>query len=531
MDIQDIRNALGNGGTYLGIELGSTRIKAVLIDKNHDQIASGGHTWENRFEDGKWTYSLDDIWNGIRDCYAQLSADVNSKYGVRLETVGAIGVSAMMHGYMAFDQKDSLLVPFRTWRNTITGEAAEKLTKRFGFNIPQRWSIAHLYQAILNGEQHVKDISFLTSLAGYIHWQLTGKKVLGIGDASGMFPLSDATREYDAGMMDKFDQLTQPFLWKLKDILPKILPAGENAGTLSEAGARLLDPTGTLKAGIPMCPPEGDAGTGMVATNSVRQRTGNISAGTSVFAMIVLEKALRQVHEEVDMVTTPSGDPVAMVHCNNCLGDLDAWVKLLGEAGELLGAAFDTKTLYNKLLNKALSGDADCGGLLSYNYISGEHVTGLEEGRPLFMRTPDASFNLANFMRTHLYSSLASLSIGMKILLEDEGAALDSITGHGGFFKDANVGLRIMAAAMGAPVTVMSTAGEGGPWGMAILAAYMMNKQRETLPDYLSNRVFAGSECTTVEPDAADVEGYKAFIKRYEAGLDVQRKAAQVFHA
>ena len=530
MDIQSTKNALRNGETYLGIELGSTRIKAVLIDKAHSQIASGGHTWENRFEDGKWTYSLNDIWNGIRDCYAQLKADVSDKYGIVLESVGAVGVSAMMHGYMAFDKADNLLVPFRTWRNTITGEAAEKLTSLFGFNIPQRWSIAHLYQAMLNGEAHVKDISFLTTLAGYIHWQLSGEKVVGIGDASGMFPLDDATRVYDAGMMNQFDQLTKPYPWKLADILPGILPAGEKAGTVSEAGAKLLDPTGTLKAGIPMCPPEGDAGTGMVATNSVRQRTGNISAGTSVFAMIVLEKALKDLHSEVDMVTTPSGDPVAMVHCNNCLGDLDAWVKLLGEAAELLGARFDTKTLYSKLLNEALTGDADCGGLLSYNYISGEHVTELEEGRPLFMRTPDASFSLADFMRTHLYSALASLKIGMKILLEDEGAAIDSITGHGGFFKDANVGLRMMAAAMGAPVTVMSTAGEGGPWGMAILAAYMINKQGETLPDYLSSRVFQGSERTTVEPDAADVQGYAAFMKRYEAGLDVERQAVRAVH-
>ncbi len=528
MDIQAIKNALKKGETYLGIELGSTRIKAVLVDKTHSQIATGSHTWENRFEDGKWTYALDDVWNGIRDCYAQLADDVSKKYDTTIETIGALGVSAMMHGYMAFDKDDNQLVPFRTWRNTITGKAAADLTKLFGFNIPQRWSIAHLYQAILNGEPHVKDISFLTTLAGYIHWQLSGEKVIGIGDASGMFPLNDLTRTYDIGMIDKFDRLTKPYAWKLSDILPRILPAGEKAGTLSDAGARLLDATGTLKAGIPMCPPEGDAGTGMVATNSVRQRTGNISAGTSVFAMIVLEKALNELHAEVDMVTTPSGDPVAMVHCNNCLGDLDAWVKLLGQAAELLGAQFDTKTLYNKLLNKALTGDADCGGLVSCNYISGEHVTGLEEGRPLFMRTPDASFTVANFMRTHLYSALASLKIGMKILLEDEGAAIDSITGHGGFFKDANVGLKIMAAAMGAPVTVMSTAGEGGPWGMAILAAYMMNKQGETLPDYLDGRVFQNSERTTVEPDAADIQGYKVYMERYEAGLDVERKAAEI---
>ncbi len=528
MDTKNTMNAMKSGKTYLGIELGSTRIKAVLIDDTPSPVATGGHNWENRLENGIWTYSLSDIWTGIQDCFAQLKNDVNAKYGIVLERVGAIGVSAMMHGYMAFDKSDKLLVPFRTWRNTITGEAAEKLTKLFGLNVPQRWSIAHLYQAMLNGEPHVKDISFLTTLAGYIHWQLTGEKMLGIGDASGMFPLNDATRSYDADMMNKFDALAEPYPWTLSGILPRILPAGENAGVLSFEGAKLLDPTGTLQAGIPMCPPEGDAGTGMVATNAVRPRTGNVSAGTSVFAMVVLEKPLSALHEQIDMVTTPSGDAVAMVHCNNCTGDLDAWVKLLGEAGKLLGADFDTRTLYSILLNKALTGDADCDGLLSYNYISGEHLTGLEQGRPLFVRTPESALTLANFMRTHLYAACASLSIGMKILLEDEGAALDSITGHGGFFKDANVGQRTMSAVMGAPVTVMATAGEGGPWGMAILAAYLMNRQGDTLPGYLSGRVFADSEAVTVAPDAADVSGFRVFMQRYEAGLCVERKAAQV---
>jgi sugar (pentulose or hexulose) kinase len=513
--------------TYLGIELGSTRIKAVLIDKEHRLLASGGHTWENRFEDGKWTYSLDDIWNGIRDCYEKLKEDVNQKYDVTLERVGAIGVSAMMHGYMAFDEDENLLVPFRTWRNTITGEAAKKLTELFDFNIPQRWSIAHLYQSILNNEPHVSNIKYLTTLAGYLHWQLTGEKVLGIGDASGMFPLDDTTHSYNSVMIAQFDQQNAGLPWKLADILPRIAMAGERAGVLSEAGAMRLDPSGTLIAGIPMCPPEGDAGTGMVATNSVQQRTGNISAGTSVFAMIVLENALKKVHPEVDMVTTPAGDPVAMVHCNNCLGDLDAWVKLLGEAGKLLGAEFDINALYRKLLNEALCGDADCGGLLSYNYISGEHVTELEEGRPMFMRTTDSSFTLANFMRTHLYSSLSSLKMGMRILIEEEGAMIDSITGHGGFFKVTNVGLRIMATAMGVPVTVMATAGEGGPWGIAILAAYMMNKQSETLADYLSDSVFTDSERTTVAPDNADIEGFGVFMQRYEAGLAIERKAVE----
>lgn len=533
MDIQKGQNAINNGDTYLGIELGSTRIKAVLIDKAHRQIASGGHNWENRLEDGIWTYSLDDIWTGIGDCYAQLIKDVRDKYGIEMKTVGAIGVSAMMHGYMAFDKDDQLLAPFRTWRNTITGQASKQLTGLFGFNIPQRWSIAHLYQAILNEESHVPQIVFQTTLAGYIHWKLTGEKVLGIGDASGMFPINDAAREFDGGMLQKFDKLIadKNFKWKLADILPEILPAGEKAGVLSEQGAKLLDPSGALQAGIPMCPPEGDAGTGMVATNSVRPRTGNVSAGTSVFAMVVLEKSLGKLYEEIDMVTTPAGDAVAMVHCNNCLGDLDAWVKLLGDAAKMLGASFDTRTLYNKLLNEALESDADCGGLLAYNYISGEHMTGFTEGRPLFMRMPDSEFNVANFMRTHLYASCASLNIGMKILLDEEGAALDSITGHGGFFKDANVGQRIMAAVMGAPVTVMETAGEGGPWGMAVLAAYMQNKQDEAFADYLTSRVFAGSASSTVEPAAEDLAGFATFMKQYQPGLEVVRTAVATFKA
>jgi len=526
--MQETKSAVNMDQTYLGIEFGSTRIKAVLVGKGHEVLASGSHTWENRLENGMWTYSLGDIWEGVRHCYAELSADVAEKYGAPLHTVGAIGVSAMMHGYMVFDQEDRLLVPFRTWRNTCTGEAAEKLTELFGFNIPQRWSIAHLYQAVLNGEAHVPDIRFLTTLAGYIHWQLTGEKVLGIGDASGVFPIDDATRDYDSRMLKKFAALTadKGFSWSLEDIVPKVLPAGAKAGALSQAGAKLLDPTGMLKAGVPMCPPEGDAGTGMVATNSVRRRTGNVSAGTSVFAMVVLEKALSRVYPEIDMVTTPSGDPVAMAHCNNFLSDIDAWVKLFGEVGQALGVQFKTSALYSALYNAALEGDADCGGLMANNYISGEHVTGFTEGRPLFMRLPEAKFILANFMRTQLYSACASLKIGMDIL-SGEHVELDSIMGHGGFFKEPVVGQRVMAAALGAPVTVMSTAGEGGPWGMAILAAYMMNGEGMELPDYLSAHVFAQTECTTVEPDAADAAGYAAFMQRYKASLAVERAAVE----
>lgn len=518
--------------TYLGIELGSTRIKAVLIDRQHRQIASGGHTWENRLENGFWTYSLNDVWTGIRDCYMRLAEDVRKSCGTELETVGAIGVSAMMHGYMAFDGKGSLLAPFRTWRNTTTGEAAGRLTELFGFSVPQRWSIAHLYQAILNGEEHVSGISFLTTLAGYIHWQLTGERVLGIGDASGMFPIDDATRQYDSRMMGAFDALVadKGFDWKLSDILPKILSAGESAGALTQQGAALLDPSGKLKAGLSMCPPEGDAGTGMVATNGVRKRTGNVSAGTSVFLMAVLEKPLSKVYPEIDMVTTPSGDPVAMVHCNNFLSDIDVWVKLLGDAAAALGAKFDADKLYNTLFNAALKGDADCGGLLGYNYISGEHVTGFSEGRPLFMRLPDSKFSLPNFMRAQAYSACASLSIGMDILF-GEHVQLDSITGHGGFFKVPGVGQRIMAAALSAPVSVMATAGEGGPWGMAVLAAYMKNSQGESLADYLSERVFAGVECSVAEPKDADEAGFAAFMERYKAGLAVEQAAVDEFRA
>ncbi len=527
--METIKQAILDKNTYLGIEFGSTRIKAILIDHEHNVISSGSHTWENRLENGIWTYSLDDIWNGIRDSYAKMAANVKEKYGVELEGVGAFGVSAMMHGYVVFDKDDNMLVPFRTWRNTITEEASKELTDLFGFNIPQRWSIAHLYQAILNQEPHVKDVNFITSLAGYIHWQLSGEKVLGIGDGSGIFPLDDKTRNYDKCMLSKFNEKIEDLPWNIEDILPGILFAGDNAGSLSQEGAKLLDPSGNLKAGVPMCPPEGDAGTGMVATNAVRQRTGNISAGTSVFAMVVLEKALSKVYPEIDMVTTPSGDAVAMVHCNNCSGDLDAWVNLMGEAASLMGAEFDTNTLYKKLYARALEGAVDCGGLLSYNYISGEHVTGHTEGRPMFMRKPDAKLNLNEFMRTHLYSACASLKIGMKILLEDEGAALDSITGHGGFFTQAAVGQKIMSAAMNAPVTVMKNAGEGGPWGMAILAAYMINGDGENLPDYLENRVFAGFESSTVEPDADDVKGYNKFIESYQTCLKVEKLASESF--
>ena len=472
--------------------------------------------------------SLEDVWTGLQESYRKLSGEVLEKYNVPLKTIGAIGFSAMMHGYLAFDKDGNLLVPFRTWRNTMTGQAAEKLTELFQFNIPQRWSIAHLYQAILNKEPHVKDISHLTTLAGYVHWKLTGQKVLGVGEASGMFPIDSKTNDYDERMIELFNERLEAenIPWKLQDILPKVLVAGDAAGVLTEEGARLLDPTGQLQAGIPLCPPEGDAGTGMVATNSVAERTGNVSAGTSVFAMIVLEKALSKVYPEIDMVTTPTGKPVAMVHSNNCTSDLNAWVDLFQEFTEALGVEVSQSRLFEMLYQQALAGDADGGGLLAYNYFSGEHITHLEEGRPLFVRTPESRFTLANFMRVHLFSSLGALKIGLDILFEQEKVKIDQILGHGGFFKTKEVGQKIMAAAMNVPVSVMETAGEGGAWGIALLASYMLHKaENEPLEAYLSNKVFAGENGTTIAPDQADVDGFAAFMERYKKGLVIERAA------
>ena len=511
--------------TAIGIELGSTRIKAVMIGRKHEVLAQGDYVWENSFRDGVWTYSLEDVKTGLQNCFAELKKDVLQKYDTVLTTTGAIGVSAMMHGYLPFDKEGRQLAEFRTWRNTITGEAAEELTALFGFNIPQRWSIAHLYQAILNHEEHVKDIAFLTTLAGYIHWQLTGEKVMGIGEASGMFPIDSEKLDYDEGMVQKFKALTGV---ELRDILPRVLTAGESGGTLTETGARFLDPTGTLQPGIPVAPCEGDAGTGMAATNSVRPRTGNVSAGTSDFAMIVTEKPLG-VHREIDMVTTPDGASVAMVHCNNCTSDINAWVNLFAEYAEMIGAPVNKSELFVKLFNKALEGDADCGGLLSFNYFSGEGVTDLDEGRPIFARTPNAKFTLANFMRTHLLSALATLKIGLDILTQTEQVPIDKLYGHGGFFKTPLVGQRMLSAAVGAPVSVMETAGEGGPYGMALLAAYMLWKDEgETLADYLDNKVFADAKSTTLMAEPSDVAGFSAFLSRYKKALPMERAATEV---
>ena len=517
--------------TYLGIEFGSTRIKAVLIDRHHAVLASGGHNWENRLENGFWTYSMEDVFAGLQDAYAKLAANVQKTYGVPLNRVGAMGVSAMMHGYLPFDEQGNQLAPFRTWRNTTTGAAAEALSTRFGFNIPQRWSIAHLYQAMLNRESHVGSVAFLTTLAGYIHYRLTGEKVIGIGDGSGMFPIDSVNLAYDASMLDSFQQLVkeQGYIWDISAILPKLLLAGASAGALTPEGAKLIDPSRTLASGIPFCPPEGDAGTGMVATNAVRQRTGNVSAGTSVFAMLVLEKALSRYYTEVDMVTTPAGDPVAMVHCNNCTSDIDAWIRLFGEAATALGATYDERTLYQTLYKKALEGAPDCGGIMAFNYLSGEHVTKLEEGRPLLFRKPDAVFSLANVMRAHLTSSCASLRIGMDILAA-ERVELDAMTGHGGFFKAEGIGQKIMSAALGTPVTVMETAGEGGPWGMAVLAAYLKNHyENETLSDYLTQQVFNSAKSVTVAATEAEAAGFAAFMEHYKASLAVERAAVQAY--
>ena len=524
----DAKELIQSGKAILGIEFGSTRIKAVLIDDAHKPIAQGSHTWENQLVDGLWTYSLDAIWGGLQDCYSDLRANVQKQYGVEIKSLASIGISAMMHGYMAFNAKNELLVPFRTWRNTNTGKAAAELSELFKFNIPLRWSISHLYQCILNGDAHVKDITFQTTLAGYIHWMLTGEKVLGIGDASGMIPVDSTTKTYCADMVEKFDKLVAPkgYGWKLLDIFPKVLVAGEDAGKLTAEGAAKLDVSGNLQAGIPLCPPEGDAGTGMVATNAVKQRTGNVSAGTSSFSMIVLEKALSKAYEPIDMVTTPDGSPVAMVHCNNCTSDINAWVNIFKEFEELMGIPVDMDALYGKLYNKALEGDADCGGLLAYNYVSGEPITGLAEGRPMFVRSANDKFNLANFMRANLYATIGVLKIGNDILLKEEKVKIDRITGHGGLFKTAGVGQRILAAAINSPISVMETAGEGGAWGIALLASYLVNNAKnENLADFLENTVFAGETGVEIAPTAEDVEGFNKYIATYKAGLAIEQAA------
>ncbi len=526
----DPKTTITSGAAILGIEFGSTRIKAVLIGEDNSPIAQGSHTWENQLQDGLWTYSIPSILFGLQDCYADLRKDVLSKYGCEIRNLAAIGVSAMMHGYMPFGHDERILVPFRTWRNTNTGAAAAELSSLFNFNIPLRWSISHLYQAILNGEEHVKDISYLTTLAGYIHWKLTGEKVLGVGDASGMLPIDPSTLDYDKVMVEKFDALIAPkgLPWKLLDILPKVLPAGAAAGTLTQEGADMLDISGNLMPGVPLCPPEGDAGTGMTATNSVRKRTGNVSAGTSCFSMIVLERPLSKPYEPIDVVTTPDGSAVAMVHCNNCTSDINAWVNIFKEFQALLGVPVDMDELYALLYNEALKGDPDCGGLISYNYYSGEPIMGLSEGRPLFMRGPLDKFTLANFWRSHLSASIGVLKVGNDILLKDEKIRVDCITGHGGLFKTKGVGQRILSAALSSPISVMKTAGEGGPWGMALLAKYLVdNPDGLSLPEYLDGKVFAGNEGEEVIATKEEIAGFNKYIENYKAALPVEEAAVK----
>ena len=527
MSIDQIRN----GTAILGIEFGSTRIKSVLIDSSHQVIASGSHEWENDYVNGVWTYSEKAIIEGLQSSYANLKADVFSRYQVPIERIGGLGISAMMHGYLPFDHEMNLLVPFRTWRNTITGPAAEKLTELFRFNMPQRWSLSHLYQAILNNEEHVKDISYLTTLAGWIHYLLTGRKVLGVGDASGMMPIDSDTCTYNSEMVSIFDALVadRHYPWKLKEILPEVLSAGEPAGILTEDGAKLLDPTGTLQPGCPLCPPEGDAGTGMAATNSVRARTGNVSAGTSIFSMIVLEKPMSKVYPEIDIVTTPTGKQVGMVHCNSCTSDINAWVSLLREFASLLGVDTNPGEVFTKLFRKSLEGDKDCGGLVNFNYLAGEPVTGLSEGRPMFVRLPDAAMNLANFMRAQIYASMETLKYGMEIM-NREHVAIDCVYGHGGLFKTEGVGQNYLAAAIHAPVTVMETAGEGGAWGIALLADYLVyRKKDEALEDYLQNHVFTGMKQITVAPDPEDETGFNRYMDRFVSCIPAQKAAADHF--
>lgn len=510
---------------YLGIEFGSTRIKAVLISSEYIPLASGGYTWSDHLESGYWSYSMAEVEKGLRSCYAALKKEVKEKYGVTLTTCGAIGISAMMHGYLPFDENGRLLTPFRTWRNTTTGEAAERLTALFSFNVPQRWSIAHLYQAMLNNEQHVKDISYLTTLAGYVHHKLTGRNVLGVGDASGMFPIDSEKCDYDFSMADKFEQLVHI---DVRKIMPKVLKAGDDAGFLTREGALLIDPDGDLKEGIPFAPPEGDAGTGMTATDSVRERTGNVSAGTSIFSMVVLEKMLSTVHPEIDLVTTPSGKPVAMVHCNNCTTDMNSYVSIIQEAVELMGGNSDLDEIYRLLYKKCLEGDLDAGAFTVYNYISGEPVVGLNDGKPVIIRRADRPARLADFVRAHLYSALAALAYGMSIL-QDEGVKIDRLMGHGGLFRHPVTGAKFLSSSVNATVFTLETAGEGGPYGMAILAAYRVSGKGKTLEDFLDDEVFRDAKGSRMDPVKEEVEGFRVYLKRFLDGLDVEKEAVRCF--
>lgn len=529
MNADQIKNEIVSGNTVLGIELGSTRIKAVLVSTDFQTVASGDYVWENELDKGIWTYPLTKVWEGIQTSYANLATEVKDKYGVEITKIGSIGISAMMHGYMAFDKNDEILVPFRTWRNNITGDAAAELTELFNFNIPERWSIAHLYQAILNKEEHVKNIDFMTTLDGYVHYKLSGEKVVGIGDASGIFPIDEAAKSYDAGMLEKFRalQAVKQYTWDIKEILPEVKVAGENAGTLTDEGARLLDPSGQLQGGALMAPSEGDAGTGMVSTNAVRKRTGNISAGTSAFSMVVLDSPLKKVHRDIDMVTTPDGAPVAMVHTNNCSSDINAWASIFNEFAKAIGHPVKGNDLYGALFDTSLKGDQDAGGLVNFAYLSGENITKMAEGRPMFVRKPDANFTLANFFKTQLYSAFAPLKIGMDILLREEHIKTDVLIAQGGLFKTPVVAQQVLADALNTPITVMGNAGEGGPWGMAVLALYAKDTKGKSLSDYLDQDVFTDPDSMTLEPEPVSVRGYEKFIDNYKAALPVEGKAVE----
>ena len=530
MTREEICGALEAGNVVLGIELGSTRIKAIaLAASTGTVIATGGFDWENRLEDGIWTYHLDEVEHGLQSCYGSLVESIHRQYGCRIHRFAAIGISAMMHGYLAFNKDGQLLAPFRTWRNTCTQEAATILSKEFNFNVPQRWSIAHLYQLMLDKASHLQQLDFLTTLAGYVHWRLTGKRVLGIGDASGMFPVDGEAGNYDATMMATFNGFVEKsgFSWRLEKILPQVLKAGDSGGQLTDSGAKWLDPTGMLEAGIPLCPPEGDADTGMVATNAVAVGKGNVSAGTSIFAMIVMQESLKKAYPEIDVITTPEGRPVAMVHCNNCTGDIDGWVRLFHELSQSLGLQLPLSKVYDVFYQQALQGEAHCGGVMSYNFLSGEHLVKLDSGRPLLMRLPDSNFTLGNLARSLLYSSMATLKIGLDVLVQEEGVVLQEVVGHGGLFKTPEASQRMMAA-MGFPVSVLETAGEGGAWGIAVLADYMLQKQNYgSLGEFLQEKYFSSMALSTVDPNPDDVAGFAAYMESFKSGLAVEAQAGR----
>lgn len=529
MDKNIIKNKIESANTALGIELGSTRIKAVLVTDDYQVVASGDFVWENELRNNIWTYPIEKVWTGIQTSYANMAASVNEQYGVQLTKIGSIGISAMMHGYMPFDQDGNLLVPFRTWRNNITGEAADKLTQLFDFNIPERWSIAHLYQAILNHEDHVKRIDFITTLDGYVSWKLSGNKNTGIGDASGMFPIDEATKTYDEKMLKQFAKLPEvaQYPWDIKAILPDVLMAGQSAGTLTDEGAKLLDKSGQLQAGSLIAPSEGDAGTGMVATNAVRKRTGNISAGTSAFSMVVLDQKLNKVHRDIDMVTTPDGAPVAMVHTNNCSSDINAWANVFNQFAKVIGVNLSPNQLYEKLFDVSLRGDQDAGGLVNFSYLSGENITKVQDGRPMMVRKPDSHFTLANIFKVQLYSAFAPLKIGMDILLREEHIRTDVLIAQGGLFKTPVVAQQVLADALNTPITLMSNAGEGGPWGMAVLALYASDTKGKNLADYLDEEVFVNAESSTLYPELESVQGYERFIDNYKAALPAEIEAGK----